>query len=53
VTNNSNGTISTTIQVTRIPYPQSEYNNNKVGVLSGVSLLGGPDNGGIPLWWDK
>jgi hypothetical protein len=53
VTNNSNGTISTAIQVTRIPYPQSEYNNNKVGVLSGVTLLGGSDNGGTPLWWDK
>jgi len=53
VTNSSNGTVNTTTQVTRIPYPQSEYNNNKAGVLSGVALLGGPDNGGTPLWWDK
>jgi len=53
VSNSSNGTVNTTTQVTRIPYPQSEYNNNKVGVLSGVTLLGGPDTGGTPLWWDK
>ena len=53
VTNSSNGTVNTVTQVTRIPYPQSEYNNNKAGVLSGVTLLGGPDNGGTPLWWDK
>ena len=51
--NNSNGTINTAIQVRRIPYPQSEYNNNGVGVQSGIALLGGPDGGGIKLWWDK
>ena len=53
VSNKSNGTIDSDIQVRRIPYPQSEYNNNKEGVLSGVSLLGGQDNGGTKLWWDK
>ncbi|MGZ3922959.1 MAG: RagB/SusD family nutrient uptake outer membrane protein [Flavisolibacter sp.] len=53
VTNNSNGTINTAIQIRRIPYPQSEYNNNRAGVQSGVSLLGGPDGGGTKLWWDK
>jgi len=53
VANNSNGTINTAIQVRRIPYPQSEYNNNRTGVQSGITLLGGPDGGGTKLWWDK
>ena len=53
VTNNSNGSIDTNIQVRRIPYPQSEYNNNLQGVQTGVSHLGGQDNGGTRLWWDK
>ncbi len=51
--NNSNGAINTDIQVRRIPYPQSEYNTNSKGVQSGVALLGGQDNGGTKLWWDK
>ena len=53
VNNNSNGTINTATQVRRIPFPQSEYNNNNVGVQSGISALGGPDGGGTKLWWDK
>jgi hypothetical protein len=53
VTNNSNGTINTTTQIRRIPFPQSEYNNNNIGVQSGISLLGGPDGGGTKVWWDK
>lgn len=52
VTNNSNGTIGSG-QVRRIPYPQSEYNNNGAGVQSGIAALGGPDGGGTKLWWDK
>ena len=53
ISNQSNGTINTAIQIRRIAYPQSEYNTNKVGVQSGISLLGGPDGGGTKLWWDK
>ena len=53
VKNNSNGTINTTIQIRRVPFPQSEYNNNKAGIQSGISTLGGPDGGGTKLWWDK
>jgi hypothetical protein len=53
VTNNSNGTISTITQVRRCPFPVSEYNTNSAGVASGVSALGGADNGGTKLWWDK
>ncbi|TJY64337.1 SusD/RagB family nutrient-binding outer membrane lipoprotein [Sphingobacterium alkalisoli] len=52
VVNNSTS-INRDIQVRRIPYPQSEYGNNRVGVLSGVSKLMGQDNGGTKLWWDK
>ena len=53
VVNNSNGTVNTAIQVRRIPYSQSEYNNNRTGVQSGITHLGGPDGGGTKLWWDK
>lgn len=53
VVNNSNGTINTALQIRRIPYPQSEYNNNRAGVNSGIAALGGPDGGGTKLWWDK
>lgn len=52
VSNQSNGTVDAN-QVRRIPYPQSEYNNNAAGVQSGNTQLGGPDGGGTPLWWDK
>lgn len=53
VTDRSNGTIDVNKQVRRIPYPQSEYNNNRAGVQTGVALLGGPDGGNTKLWWDK
>ena len=53
VTNNSNGTINTATQIRRITFPQSEYTNNKPGVQSGIAVLGGPDGGGVKLWWDK
>lgn len=52
--NNSGGTINTNKQVRRIPYPASEYRNNANNVNNAVStLLGGADNGGTQLWWDK
>lgn len=53
VNNNSNGTINTATQIRRIPFPQSEYTNNKDGVQTGISALGGADGGGVKLWWDK
>lgn len=53
VNNNSGGTISTTTQIRRLDYPQSEYTTNTAAVNSAVStLLGGPDVGGTRLWWD-
>ncbi len=50
---NNSPNINRELQVRRIPYPQSEYNNNRAGVLSGVAKLMGQDNGGTKLWWDK
>jgi len=53
VNNLSNGTISTTIQIRRINFPQAEYVANQAEVQKAIQLLGGPDNGGTRLWWDK
>jgi hypothetical protein len=52
INNNSGGTISSDIQIRRLPYPQNEYNTNPNTVAAGIKLLGGPDNGGTRLWWD-
>ncbi len=53
VNNTSGGTISTTDQIRRLDYPQSEYTSNGAAVTSAVqNLLGGPDVGGTRLWWD-
>lgn len=53
VTNSSNGTIDTNLQVRRLPFPETEKTNNAAGVASGVTALGGADTGGTKLWWDK
>lgn len=53
VSNQSGGTINTTTQIRRLPFPQTEYQSNGAGVATGVTLLGGTDNGGTKLWWDK
>ena len=53
IVNNSGGTISTTAFVKRIPFSQDELQNNPKGVATGIAELGGPDNGGTKLWWDK
>jgi len=52
VVNYSGGTISTSAFVRRTPYPDDEYTTNAAGVAGGVTLLGGPDNGGTRVWWD-
>jgi hypothetical protein len=51
--NNSSGVISTTLGPRRIPFPSDELQNNPKGVATGITLLGGDDNGGTRLWWDK
>lgn len=38
--------------IKRLPFSRDEYNNNVEGVESGIDALGGPDNAGMPLWWD-
>lgn len=53
IVNNSGGTISTTEFVRRLPFPADEVTNDPKGIASGISELGGPDNGGTKLWWDK
>jgi len=50
--NYSGGSITTQYGVRRINYVQSEKAGNSGGVASGVSKLGGPDNGGTRVWWD-
>ncbi len=52
VENNSGGTVSSSVQIRRLSYVLTEYNNNKTEVEKGLLLLGGPDNGGTRLWWD-
>ena len=53
VLNQSGGLINTQTQIRRIRFPDGEVQNNSQGVAQGVQLLGGPDNGGTKLWWDK
>ncbi len=53
VVNNSGGRISTSTQIRRLPYPTSEYDDNRENVTSAIGLLGGEDHGGTKLWWDK
>ena len=53
VRNNSGGTIDANKQIRRVPFPQSEYNANLTEVEKAIVLLGGADNGGTKVWWDK
>ena len=51
--NDSEGAVNTALQIRRVPYPHDEYSTNAAGVASGVAKLGGSDNAGTKLWWDK
>ncbi|KAA2241835.1 SusD/RagB family nutrient-binding outer membrane lipoprotein [Chitinophaga agrisoli] len=53
VVNYSGGSIPTERFIRRINFPQLEYATNPQGVKRAVAALGGPDNGGTALWWDK
>jgi hypothetical protein len=53
VNNSSEGAVNTETQIRRIPFPTTEYRYNAAGVAVGVSRLGGADNAGTKLWWDK
>nr|WP_233260758.1 SusD/RagB family nutrient-binding outer membrane lipoprotein [Pedobacter sp. HMWF019] len=51
--NNSGGTISTDIQIRRLPFSQNEYSTNNAEVQKAIQMLTTPaDNGGTRLWWD-
>lgn len=53
VQNKSNGTVDTQIGPRRLPFILSEGLNNAQGLKFGLSALGGPDNAGTRMWWDK
>jgi len=52
VLNKSGGTISTERMIRRLPYPDTEYNENAENIFNAIQMLGGPDTGGTNLWWD-
>lgn len=53
VVNNSGGLVDTQLQIRRLPFSQNEYNTNGAEVQKAIQLLGGPDNAGTRLWWDR
>lgn len=53
VINNSGGKISSTTFIRRINLPPDEYLTNPKGAQRAAATLGGADNGGTRLWWDK
>ncbi|MBC9794682.1 RagB/SusD family nutrient uptake outer membrane protein [Sinomicrobium weinanense] len=52
VINNSGGNIASETFIRRLPFPQSERQNNASELEKALSFLKGPDNGGTRLWWD-
>ena len=52
VINDSQGAISTSAMIRRIPIP-NKYKNNTINYQQALQSLGGPDTGGTKLWWDK
>lgn len=51
--NGSNNTVDSDLGPRRLPFCQQEKDNNPEGVSAGVAALGGADNAGTRLWWDK
>ena len=39
--------------IRRLWYPPIEYSENLSNIKLATGMLGGPDNGGTRLWWDK
>lgn len=52
-TNGSNNIVDSNLGPRRLPFCLQERQNNTAGVAKGVQLLGGADNAGTRVWWDK
>ncbi|MFA5244030.1 MAG: SusD/RagB family nutrient-binding outer membrane lipoprotein [Pedobacter sp.] len=53
VVHSDNPDIPETKFIRRIPFLEYDKSRNGPAVTEAVKLLGGPDNGATPLWWDK
>ena len=53
IENKSGGSISSEYMIRRLWYPPTEYTENLSNINLAIGMLGGPDNGGTRLWWDK
>lgn len=53
VENKSGGNINSDHMIRRLWYPPIEYSENLQNINLAIGMLGGPDNGGTRLWWDK
>lgn len=53
VQNKSGGTVPQGTYIKRLPFPDTEYQENRGNVSNAISMLGGPDTQGTRLWWDK
>jgi hypothetical protein len=53
VQNKSGGTVPAGTHIRRLPFPDTEYQENRANMSAAVGMLGGPDTGGTKLWWDK
>lgn len=51
--NLSNGVVSSTRGMRRVPYSRKEYDTNEANVRAALTLLGGEDTGAVDLWWAK
>ena len=51
--NLSKGIVDDQLMARRLPYPQSEYNENTENLKAALEMLGGPDNLATRVWWDS
>ena len=53
IVHSDNPDIPETKFIRRIPFLEYDKSRNGPAVTEAIKLLGGPDNGATPLWWDK
>ena len=53
IVNGSSGAVNSDLGPRRLPFCLQEKQNNAAGVAIGRQLLGGSDNAGTRIWWDK